>query len=62
MDVVQKQALKDLLHLLVDKEETVVLQDLISKLPAQYAALGAVILGALGPVAVTAEDKAVDSI
>lgn len=62
MTEVQKQALKDVLHLLVDKEEIAILQDLCSKLPAQYQSIAAGIIGAVGPIAVQAEDKAIDAL
>lgn len=60
MSPVQKQALKDLLHLLVDKEELPVLQDLAAKLPAAYAGVASAIIAGVGPVAVAAEDSAID--
>lgn len=61
MDEVQKQGLKDLLHLLVDKEELPVLQDLIAKLPAKYSVIGAGILSQGGGALVKAEDSLIDS-
>lgn len=62
MDDVQKQAVKDLLHEIVDKEEIPVIQDLLGKLPAPYAPAAQAIIAALGPVAIAAEDKVIDSI
>lgn len=60
MSPVQKQALKDLLHLIVDKEEIAVLQDLASHLPVGYASVASSIIGGVGPAAVAAEDAAID--
>ena len=62
MTDVQKQAIKDVLHLIVDKEELPVLQDLAGKLPAQYAAIVQGLLAAAVPVAVSAEDKVIEAL
>lgn len=62
MTDIQKQAVKDLLHLLVDKEETPIVLELLGKLPAPYAAMAQAIAPALMPVAVVAEDKLIDGI
>lgn len=62
MSEVQKQALKDLLHFIVDKEEMLVLKDLISKFPPKYSGIAMGILDTGGPALIAAEDKAIDSI
>lgn len=62
MDPAQKAALKELLHLLVDKEEPAVLADLLSKLPVGYQALAMAIAAAAMPTAQAAQDKLVDKI
>lgn len=62
MDAIQIQALKDLLHLIVDKEGVAVLQDLVSKLPAQYISIGQGILAVGSPVILPVIDKAIDAI
>lgn len=62
MTDIQKQAVKDLLHLLVDKEEGPIVLELLAKLPAPYAAMAQAIAPALIPVAIVQEDKLIDSI
>lgn len=62
MDAVEKQALKDLAHLLVDKELDVLLKDLIAKLPATYAPLIGVIEAAALPALISAIDAKIESL
>lgn len=62
MTDIQKQAVKDLLHLLVDKEEGPVVLELLAKLPAPYANMAAAIAPALLVPAIAQEDKLIDSI
>ncbi len=62
MDPVLLQAVKDLLHEVVDKEEGPVLADLLAKLPPQYAAVAQPLVAALLPQAVAAEDALIDKI
>lgn len=62
MTDVQKQAIKDMLHLLVDKEELPLIQELVAKLPVQYAGILKGILDVSAPVFQASEDKAIDSI
>ena len=62
MTDLQKQALKDVLHLLVDKEEVPLLKELVLKLPPQYAGIIAGILDVGGPLVVAAEDKVIDGL
>ena len=57
----QKQALKDILHLLVDKEQAPVLQELITKLPAPYNSVASLIFASVEPSAEKAEDGLIDS-
>ncbi len=62
MTDIQKQAVKDLLHLLVDKEEGPVVLELLSKLPAPYAGMAAAIAPALLVPVIAQEDKLIDGI
>lgn len=62
MTAIQKQAVKDLLHLLIDKEQDAVIKELLGKLPAPYGAIALSIFGALDPVMQAGEDAAVNKI
>lgn len=62
MNDVQKKALKDLLHLLVDNEELPLIKDFVSKLPAAYASVLDGILDVGGPAIIKAEDAVIDKI
>ena len=62
MDPVLKQAIKDLLHLIVDKEEPQVIQDLLGKLPASWASVAQALAAGAMPSVVAAQDKVVDSL
>lgn len=62
MTDVQKTALKDLLHLIVDKEQAPILKELIGKLPANYQSIAQGILAVGEPLAEKAEDSAIDAI
>lgn len=62
MTDIQKQAVKDLLHLLVDKEFQPVVAELLQKLPPPWNGLASSIFGAIAPVLVAEGDKAIDSL
>lgn len=62
MDPVLKQAIKDLLHSLVDKEEPTVIIDLLGKLPPAWAAAAQGLATAILPAAIVAEDKVIDGL
>lgn len=62
MTIIQKQALKDMLHLMVDKEEIPVLKELVSKLPSVYASILNGILDMGAPAIVKAQDDLIEKI
>ena len=62
MDPAIKQALKDLAHLIVDKELGPVLSAEIAKLPATYGPIVGMLEQAALPAIVAALDKAIDGL
>lgn len=62
MDAVLAQAIKDLLHNLVDNEEPKLVADLLSKLPAAYAAVAVPLSAALMPPIVAAQDALIEKL
>jgi hypothetical protein len=62
MQTVAKEALKEILHLMVDKEELPVLQELALALPVKYQAIAIGIITACAPAVIATEDAAIDAI
>ncbi|MGZ3770052.1 MAG: hypothetical protein ACXVCP_00430 [Bdellovibrio sp.] len=62
MTEVQKTALKEILHTIVDKEQKPVLKELIGKLPADYQGAALAIFEVAEAAAEKLEDAAIDKI
>lgn len=62
MDAVTVQAIKDLLHMIVDKEEPAVIKDLLTKYAGTYAVEAQALAAAVLPTVQTAEDALVEKI
>lgn len=62
MDAVTAQAIKDLLHLIVDKEEPTIVADLLTKYAGTYAAEAQALAAAVLPTVQTAEDALIEKI
>lgn len=60
MTDVQKLALKEVLHLLVEKEELPLLKELVAKLPPTYANIVEGILDVGAPALIAAQVKIID--